>query len=263
VIPPILGVTAFDGLGWAPLAGLALVYFAAFFVKGLFGYGAVSALVVGASFFVSPHHAVLLAALSNTFTQIQLMPQGWREGDRAIAGRLAFWAVPSIVLGVWIFANSGETGLGLMIGFTILALVGLEMTGALARIEPFIARHAAVLGPALSAFSGMLAGMVGAGGVILLSIYIRLLCPEKRLFRGTVLMVATVFVLWRALVLAVGGMIGWDLLYEALLLAPVAWAGSKAGTSFMRGMPDPVFFRAYQGVLVLASALMIWQSLPA
>lgn len=261
MIPPILGITPFEGIGPQALAGLAAVYFIAFFVKGIFGYGAISALVVGASFLVPPHQAVLLAAVSGAATQVQLFSGGWRDGDRAIAGQLAIWAVPAIGLGVWLFASADETGLGLMIGLTILALVLLEASGLIVRLEPVIARNARVLGPVASVVSGLVAGLVGAGGVILLSIYIKLFCPEKRRFRGTVLLVATVFVLWRVLLLVAMGLIGWQLLLEALILAPAAWLGGRIGSRAMTGVSDPVFFRAYQGLLILASVLMIWQTL--
>lgn len=258
---PLLGALPFHGLSAAQIAGVAGVYALAFLMKGIFGYGAVSALVVGSSLFIPPHHAVLLAALSNVFTQIQFVPAALREGDRALALRLAVWVLPSIVFGVWVFSRTGETGLGLMIGVFILLLVLLEMAGLLNRLGPLIESNQRLSGPLASVVAGVTAGMIGAGGVIFLSIYVRLICPLKERFRGTILLVGSVFIFWRAAVLTAMGLLSMTLLAEALLLLPIAYVAGRIGTALMRVMPDPLFFKLYQLVLIAAALLMIGQSL--
>ena len=53
----------FDGVSWASLAGIAVVYFLAFAARGAIGFGAIAPAIVLTSWLIPPHHAVLLAMI--------------------------------------------------------------------------------------------------------------------------------------------------------------------------------------------------------
>jgi len=257
----IFGTVPFAGFSAVQITGVVLLYILAFFLKGVFGYGAAAALVAGASLIIPPHHAVILAAVSNFLTQAQFIPDSLRHGDRRVALRLAVWIVPAAAVGVWIFSRTDATGLSLMIGGLILLLVLTEIFGLTRHIEPFIARNERVAGPATATTSGVIGGMIGAGAIVFLSIYIRMLCPEKTRFRATVLLIGSIFVVWRLAIFTVAGLIGMQVLIEALLLLPVSMAAGYLGAAAVRRIPGPLFFRLYQGLLLVAALLLVWRGL--
>lgn len=257
----IFGVLPFDGLAWPQILALFAVYIGAFFLKGIFGYGAVPMMVVGGSLIIPPHHAVVLAAAANFYTQFQLIPQSLREGDRRVAGNLALWVLPAIIAGVWMFTQTDSTRLSLGIGCFILFLVLTDIFGLIGRATPLIHRHQNVAGPIASTISGLIAGFIGAGAVVFISIYVRLLCPEKMQFRGTMVLIGSVFVVWRFVVLVVAGIAGVAVLTEAALLAPLGLVSAHYGVKVVRHIPGPLFFRLYQGILMTAALMLIWQAL--
>lgn len=257
----ILGVSIFANLSSLQIAGLAGVYFIAFLLKGVFGYGAVSMMVVGAALIIPPHHAVVLAAVANFYTQIQLIPRSLRDGDRKVAGKLIVWTLPSVVLGVWLFASLEARWLSLAIGLFILFLVISEAFGLMGRIAPLVQRRTAVAGPIASVTAGLIAGFLGAGAMVFISIYVRMLCAEKLLFRGTMIMVGTIFIIWRFIVLTVGGLVGIPVLVEAAILAPIGFAAAHLGSMLVNILPNALFFRLYQAILILAALMLVRQSL--
>jgi uncharacterized protein len=253
----LFGVSPFGGFTEVQVAAIVLLYLVAFFLKGMLGYGAVAALVAGGSLIIPPHHAVVLAAVANAYTQVQFVPSSLREGDRQVALRLVFWTMPAVAAGVWLFAQAGAPGLSLLIGLMILALVVAEVAGLFRRLEPVARRHQRTAGPVVAGTAGLVGGIIGAGAIVLLSLYVRMLCPEKLRFRGTILLIGNVFVFWRLAVLALGGLVGAQVLVEALLLAPVSLTAGWLGGTLVRRLPAPLFFRLYQALLIAAALLLI------
>ncbi|WP_114965481.1 sulfite exporter TauE/SafE family protein [Alkalilacustris brevis] len=257
----ILGVTVFGDLAPAQMAGLVAVYVIAFLLKGVFGYGAVSMMVVGSALIIPPHQAVVLAAVTNFYTQIQLIPRSLRDGDRQVAGKLIIWTLPSVVAGVWLFASLEARWLSLAIGLFILFLVISEVFGLIGRMAPLVQRHTAVAGPIASTVAGLIGGFLGAGAMVFISVYVRMLCAEKMLFRGTMILVGTIFIVWRFSVLLVGGIIGIPVLMEAAILAPICFMASHIGIKLVSHIPNALFFRLYQGILILAALMLVYQTL--
>lgn len=257
----LFGIPVFAGLSAAQVSGLAAVYFTAFLLKGVFGYGAVSMMVVGAALIIPPHQAVVLAAVANFYTQIQLIPRSVREGDRQVAGKLVLWTLPAVVIGVWLFASMEARWLGFAIGLFILFLVISEIFGLIARLAPLVQRHTGIAGPIAATAAGMIAGFLGAGAMVFISVYVRMLCDEKLLFRGTMILVGTIFVIWRFIVLVVGGLVGIAVLVEAAILAPLGFASAYLGGRLVNHIPNALFFRVYQGILILAALMLVRQNL--
>jgi len=257
----LFGITPFADFSLLQIAGLAAIYALAFFIKGVFGYGAVPTLVVLGSLVVPPHHAVLLAAISNLITHVQFIPGAIRYGDRRLALRLVFFFVPTIAFGVWVFSQMDSSRLSLAAGVLILFIMLTEIFGLLRHAEPLIRKHNAIVGPLAASLAGLIAGLIGAGAMVFLSLYIKIFCPEKQQFRATILLVATMIIVWRSIILLGSHIVGPNILLEAALLSPVAFAAGSAGGLAMRAIPNALFFRLYQVLMAAGAVLLIFKGL--
>ena len=71
----------FDFVPFANLDGLSIavvlaIYFLAYFIRGVLGFGSAMPAVLGSAWILPPHDAILLALLTSVFAQVQLLPQG-------------------------------------------------------------------------------------------------------------------------------------------------------------------------------------------
>ena len=55
------GISLFEGLSAQAIAAVALIYFVAFSIRGVIGFGSGMPAVLFSSWILDPHHAVLLA----------------------------------------------------------------------------------------------------------------------------------------------------------------------------------------------------------
>ena len=62
----IAGIPIFPEMTGLEIAALAAIYASAFLIKGVFGFGAVPLLIVGGTFVVEAHHAVVPRPRSRT-----------------------------------------------------------------------------------------------------------------------------------------------------------------------------------------------------
>jgi uncharacterized protein len=257
----VLGIPVFEEVSALGLGLLVCLYGAAFTIKGIFGYGAVPLLVVFGALIVGPHHAVLLAALSNLFSHIQFIPEGLRAGDRRLTRGLILVYVPTIVAGIWIFGRLEANWLNLVMGSVIALVVGAEALNLFRRFEASIRARTSLVGPLLAAISGLLAGMIGTGGIVLVSLYVKIVCTDKRVFRATILLIATFVIGWRTLVLGYSGFITWSLVLESLMLLPMSVGAGVVGTRIFGRMTNKRFFSAFQIMLLFAAVFLIIRAL--
>ena len=254
-------VTPFMGLSGLQIAALVAVFAGAFLVKGMFGYGAIPLLIVAGSFVVAPHHAVLLAAVTNLMTHVQYLPEGLRHGQRRQVARLALFLMPTIVAGVWVFARIDGSRLSLLAGMVIMASVLVDWLRLLDPLAPFVRANVRVVGPVVGTVSGLISGVIGAGAISFLSIYVRMLAPGRHEFRATILLISGVIMTWRVFILVMVGLVDATILTEALLLLPVGLVAGLVGQRLFGMMNDRMFFDGYRLVLVMGSALMILRGL--
>lgn len=257
----VFGVVPFDGLSAWQIGALGLIYFAAFFVKGVFGFGAVPLLIVAGSFVVEPHHAVVLAAVTNLVTHLQYIPEGWRSGQRALVGRLIVYLIPSIAVGVVVFAQLGGGSLSILAGIIIMGSILADAFRLLDPLAPMVRRRARIVGPAFGVVSGLISGIVGAGSIAFVGLYVRMFAPDRQGFRATIILIVAVTMVWRTAVLAMTGMITGALLAETLILLPGSVLSGALGARLTRRISDRGFFTAYRVVLCAGAALMIWRGL--
>lgn len=253
------GVAPFDGLAAGQIAGLAAVYMTAFLIKGMVGFGAVPLMIVIGSFLVEPHDAVILAAITNVLTHSQYLPHAYRHGQRALVGRLALFVLPAIAVGVLLFARINGEGLSILSGAIILVSVLIDAFRLVEPLAPMLRRNPKVVGALFGIVTGMISGVVGAGSIAFLSLYIRMYAPDRQGFRATIILMTGVIILWRITVLAISGLITPTLLTESLMLLPGSVLAGYAGARMQGRLSDRNFFMAYRLVLAAGALLMIWR----
>lgn len=251
----------FPGVAGWQIAGLCLAYALAFLVKGVFGYGAVPPVIVVGSLLMDPHEAVILAGLVNLASHLLLVPQGIRTGDRALAGHLTLFILPALAVGVVIFESLPTDGLQVTVGAALLAILFLEGSPAWRRLEPVAARRHRAFSTVSAVITGLLSGIVGAGAMIFLSVYLRTRIGDLLVFRGTVILILTAILVWRTVLFLGAGLIDTTIALQALVMLPVAAAGLMLGSRLARTASDAAFFTAYRIFLIVASLLLIARGL--
>ena len=254
-----LALHLFDAISPGRLAALAAVYAAAYLVKGAIGVGSVTPTTLFGAMIIEPHEAVALALVANAFSQMQFVRAGVRDGEWAIARRILVPNFAFAALGVWIFGRIDSTLLTLLLGGMLGSLVLLDATGMLSRLaeKTDVSRPAVVL--TLSAVSGLISGVTGAGGLLLIAIYLRVICPEKLRFRGTILLLSTLVVLWRTLVMVISGHVDLRVAAEGLLLLPFILIGGVAGTWIYGRISEVRFSRVLQGVILFGAGVLLFR----
>jgi uncharacterized membrane protein YfcA len=242
-------------------AALALVYFGSFFIKGAVGMGSLSPSILLGTLFIGPHQAILLALLTNIASQAQFVPQGLRDGDWAVTRSILVWNFAGAGLGVWIFGQVESATLTILLALTLGAISVADMTRALERLS----RNRNMTGTAtmatLAGLAGLVSGVAGAGGLFLVAIYLKLICPEPRRFRGTIILMSTFVVTWRFLLMLLAGHITLELAGLALLLLPFVILGGLSGSRFFGRLSTRRFFHVFHSVMMSAAAILLLKGL--
>lgn len=246
-------VPIFKDLTGLELASLAGTYVFSFVVKGFFGFGAVPPMLLVGSLLMPPHQAVLLAGLVNAMSQAFLFPDGVRHGARGLASGMALLVVPGLLVGVLAFRDLSSEHLQLALGLIILALVFLDGPGMRPHIEPVILRSPRIFGVGAAAMTGLMAGLIGAGGMIFMSTYLRYRIGDHLRFRGTIILIVTAMLLTRTFFLVAGGLVNTPLALQALAFMPAGFLGAYIGRWLSRSLSNDRYFRVYRTFLIVSA----------
>jgi uncharacterized membrane protein YfcA len=252
----------FEGAALWALAALAATYCFAYFLKGAFGVGALTPVVLVGSLLLAPHHAVMLGVLANAGSQFQFIPEGWRFGDRQLVKRVAIPNMIGTALGVAVFANLDGQMLAFVLGVALGLIVLADLLHLIDRIGEFVDLRSRRVAWSLAAFSGLVTGVTGAGGLFFLAVYLRLALPDPRSFRATTFLLSAVAVLWRTSMLAIYGFVTLKVIVETLLLGPAILFGGWLGARFYHALPKRLFFLGVQILLLVGSAGLIIKGWP-
>lgn len=253
------GLTLFDGVTALGFVGICGVIFVAFFIKGAIGVGSLTPTVIFTAFIVDPHHAVLLALVVNLVSQAQFVPTAVRYGDWSIARRVFLANFAGAVVGVWIFGQVESAELAVILGLVLGAVAICDMTGIVGKLGETWDVRSPVAIWTLSGLAGLISGVTGAGGLLFLALYLRAVCPDRTTLRGTIMLLSTLVVVWRAIVLSVAGMIDAVLLFEGAILVPLVILGGIAGTHFFKGLSDARFGQFLRYVVLMGAAGLAWR----
>ncbi|MDX1483073.1 MAG: sulfite exporter TauE/SafE family protein [Alphaproteobacteria bacterium] len=251
----------FHGFSPSVLTAIVVIYFIAFLARGVLGFGAVAPIVIITSLLIDPHHAVLLALVAGTVPQLQMLPEGLRDGDKAIARPVLAAMMVGLPAGVWVFANMGTDWFMLVLGSVIFVLTLLDMGRVLERALADVNLRALPIALGLSATAGFVNGLAGAGGVISIAVYLKQACTGYVSLRATLVLVGTVLLCWRLVVTVAAGLVSWRLLWEALLLLPVVYVGVWLGTHYFRTMTPARYHRLVQLVILVSAFGLIFKGI--
>jgi uncharacterized membrane protein YfcA len=257
----IAGIPIFPEMTGLEIAALAAIYASAFMIKGVFGFGAVPLMIVGGTFVVEAHHAVVLAAISNLMTHVQLMPNGIRHGRKPLVLKLAIFVLPAIILGVWIFGRLSGPNLSVLAGAIILMSMAMDQFRLLDPLHPLVRRHQGIVGPVFGTITGLIAGVVGAASIAFVSLYIRAFVPGRQEFRSTLILLIGIVLMWRISVLGVSGHVTTTILIEAALLLPFGLVAGYLGSLVTERLSDGDYFTWYRAALSFGAILMIYRGL--
>lgn len=249
-----------DLSGWG-LVFLIALYLFAYTVKGVFGIGAMPLIVLLGVWVLDPYHAVLLGMLVLTYNQIMFIPESFSQGDWRMCWLLAIGHVPTVVLGVWIFDSLDSSWLGVVLGILLIGVTLAEVIISpqlIHRMSRKFPRSGAV---AMAALSGFISGIVGAGSLIFLSLYLKTRYEDARTFRATILLISILVSVWRFAVQCVKGMITVTLVYESLVLVPAALIGTYLGIRLFKSILSVSYFRAFRVLLVFLALSIVLKSL--
>ncbi len=249
--------TPFADLALWQVLFLCVVYVGAFFIRGCLGFGSVTPTVLGGALVLPPHHAVLLILCTNVISQIQFIGQGIRDGDWQVAKPLILTSLVTLLIGTWLFVKTPGPWLTVILGVALGAVLLLDAGQGLARLKKAIDFRSPKVAVGLAAAAGLLGGLAGAGSAFLMSVYVKLACPEPKTFRGTNLLLTATYVAWRITLVTIAGLISLQLLVEAAVLVPFSVVGGWMGARYATQIPAQKFFRFVQIVLLLASVALI------
>lgn len=240
----------FSGLPVWTVVAVVGIYVFSFFVRGAVGFGSAMPAVLLTSWLLPAHHAVILALLAGLASQGQFLAHGIRGADWTVARSVLVALMITITLGVVLFERLDADWLLLLLGLLCMGLVSL---GRPPMVDRFVTMWGSRAGIVAGAISGFVGTVVGAGGMYLLVVYLRHVCPVPARLRATNIVVSAVFLAWRAIVAALAGLVTWQILSEVVVLIPAIVCGGWLGTRWFRSL-DPVRFGQFlQAILLVAS----------
>lgn len=245
---------------WA-VGGIAAIYFVCFVARGAVGFGALAPAVTFTSWLLPPHHAVLLAVIAATIPQLQLLPAAYRGTDWTVARPMLFATGLTTAIGSWIFVGMSGNWLTVILGFVISTVVVLDVTKILERAV----RHVDVRSPALnfglSSLTGLVNGIAGAGGMVLLVVYLKHACRDHLSLRATTIFLGTTVLCWRFVLTILTGLVTVQLLAEAALMLPFVYIGVWGGTRYFHSVTPARYHRWLQTVLLLSALGLLLEGL--
>jgi len=243
------------------VGAIATIYFIAFIARGALGFGAVAPVVIITSLMIEPHHAVLLALVAGTIPQLQMLPEGIRDGDWQIARPVLAAMMFAIPVGIWVFATMNTDWFTLVLGATLVILMLADLTKVLERALLGVNLRAPLTAYVLSILTGFLNGLVGAGGVITLAVYLKHACTNHISLRGTLVLIGTAMLCWRFIATGVAGLITLKLVTESVILIPIVYLGVWLGTRYFCSVTPERYHRLLQMVILLSALGLVFKGI--
>jgi hypothetical protein len=242
----------FAGVPLLIVLAVAVIYMLAFLLRSALGFGGLATAITFASWLLPAHEAVLLTTVAATIPQVEIMREGIRDGDWQVARPVILALALSIGIGVWGFAHLSSDWFAPLLGFIISAIVLLDVTKLLDRFSVMLNLRSPVVAFSLAFVTGIIGGLSGAGGLLLLSVYLKQACKDHRSLRATAILIGGLLILWRTVTIAVGGLLTMTLISESLLLLPAIYFGVWAGRKIT--LEDPKrYYLLFQSVLLLSA----------
>jgi uncharacterized membrane protein YfcA len=228
--------------------------------KGGFGSGAAFAATPMLALVMPPAEALaLMLPLLMVMDAASLRPY-WRLWDGAASRLLILGGLPGVAAGWILLARVDADAFRLLIGAIAVGFVAWQAV----RAAGIVLLRPRAAGSAAGLFWGFLAGFTSfvshAGGPAA-AVYLLARGLGKTAFQATTVIVFTVSNLLKGLAFAALGLFTPELLALALLLAPVAVAGTWLGVRAHRLVPERAFFLLTSALLLATGAKLIGDAL--
>ena len=158
-----------------------------------------------------------------------------------------------IGFGVWVFAGIEADWLVMLLGALIIGILLMDRLRLIKRLQTLIDLRSPILVGVLATTSGTVGKISGGGGLYFLVVYLKLVCATPEILRSTNVFLTGAFMLFRLTLLTFVGLFTPELLFEALILAPVVFLGSWAGTRLFHASSTERFYDILQLVLLAAA----------
>ncbi len=244
---PFVAALATPGLPWLMLAiGVAGI------VRGFSGFGTALIFVPVAGIFLAPQVIVGVMMLTGIVSSSALLPRAWGQADRREVGLLAFAALLTVPLGLWLMARIDPELIrwcvAVIATVTLAALVsGWRFSGRVSR--PQLA--------GIGAAAGGIGGLTGLTGPAVILFYLAGQSVAQAVRANTILFLAALDVVIVGNLLAKGA-VDWALVALALVLAVPYVITSLIGQALF----DPRHERLYRWVAYAVIALAVLSGLP-
>ena len=196
---------------------------------------------------------MLLTTVASTIPQAELMREGIRDGDWQVSRPVILALAISIAIGVWGFAHLSSDWFAPILGGIISLIVLLDVTKLLDRLAVLLPLRSPPVAFGLAFVTGIIGGLSGAGGLLLLSVYLKQACRDHKSLRATGILIGGLLIIWRTAAIAVAGLLTVQLVSESLLLLPAIYLGVWMGRHTLR-LEDPRrYYLLFQAVLLLSA----------
>lgn len=242
-------VWATPGLPWLLLA-IAL----AGIVRGFTGFGTALIFVPVAGIFLPPEVVVGVITLTGIASTSALLPRAWSHADRREVGILAFAALVTVPLGLWLMARLDPVSIR-----WVVAAVGTGTLAALITGWRFSGQVGRPMLVAIGALAGVIGGLTGLTGPVVILFYLAGQAVAQSVRANTILFLAALDVVI-VVNLLLRGAINGQIFLLALILAVPYFITSLFGQSLFDPRNERLYRWAAYAVIGLAviSGLPIW-----
>lgn len=239
----VQGVLATPGLVW-----ITFTFLAAGLVRGFTGFGTALIVMPVAAIFLPVPVAIALVMFAGMFTWPLIVPRAIREADRAEVLVMAFAAVVTAPLGVWLLTFLDREVLRWAVSVAAALTLAALVTGW--------RYHGRVRGPGLAAIggaAGVLGGTTGLTGPPVILFYLASTRTAAVMRANTILFLALLDIGIVATML-LRGLIDWETLPLAAAMGLPYGTGIAAGQGFFH--PDlGVLYRRVAYVVIAVAIL--------
>ena len=247
-MPDLLAqVWATPGLVWLMIAiGVAGI------VRGFSGFGTALIFVPVAGIFLAPQTVVAVMAMTGMASTAALIPRAWRQAARAEVGLLAFAAMLTVPLGLWLMTQLEET----MVRWCVAVIAGGTLTLLVSgwRFSGNVNLPGILM---IGGAAGVIGGMTGLTGPVVILFYLAGQSVAQRVRANTILFLAALDVVLISNLL-IGGLVGWPAFALAATLAVPYFITTMIGQALFQ----PQYEKLYRSVAYCVIGLAVLSGLP-
>jgi uncharacterized membrane protein YfcA len=237
---------------WPIFALLAAITLAASLARGFSGFGAALIFVPLVSALLGPKVAAPLLLVTDGIMAAGMIPAAVRTADRRDVLTMALGAVIGIPTGTWLLTTLDPLTLRWAIVIVAALMLALLVSGWRYRGRP-----KTLLTVGVGTVSGLFSGAAQIGGPPVVAYWLGSTIPAP-VVRANIVFYFAVTSLMAAIGYLWGGLITWQILLLAVLIAPIYGLGTFAG-SRMFGLASE---RTFRGICLAMIALATVISVP-